>query len=48
MCSPDLEFVLTNIICIEKALKGIEIAFVLTGICNNKKIICIEKALKGT
>ena len=29
MCSPYPEFVLTNIICIEKALKGIEIMFVL-------------------
>ena len=30
MCSPYPEFVLTNIICIEKALKGTEIVFVLT------------------
>ena len=32
MRSPYTEFVLTNIICIEKALKGTEIVFVLTGI----------------
>ena len=30
MCSPYPEFVLTNIICIEKALNGTEIMFVLT------------------
>ena len=30
MRSPYPEFVLTNIICIEKALKGTEIVFVLT------------------
>ena len=31
MCTPDPEFVfLTNIICIEKALEGTEIVFVLT------------------
>ena len=30
MCSPYPEFVLTNIICIEKALKRTEIVFVLT------------------
>ena len=30
MRSPDPEFVLNNIICIEKALKGTEIVFVLT------------------
>ena len=32
MRSPYPEFVLTNIICNEKALKGTEIVFVLTGI----------------
>ena len=32
MRSPYPEFVLTNIICIENALKGTEIVFVLTGI----------------
>ena len=32
MLSPYPEFVLTYIICIEKALKGTEIVFVLTGI----------------
>ena len=32
MRSPYPEFVLTNIICIEKALKGTEIVFVLTKI----------------
>ena len=32
MCSPYPEFVLTNVIYIEKALKGTEIVFVLTGI----------------
>ena len=32
MRSPYLEFVLTGIICIEKALKGTQIVFVLTGI----------------
>ena len=30
MRSPYPEFVLTNIICIEKALKGTEIVFILT------------------
>ena len=35
MRSPYPEFVLTNIICIEKALKGTEVAFVLTGISYN-------------
>ena len=31
---PYPEFLLTSIICIEKALKGTEIVFVLTGISN--------------
>ena len=30
MCSPYPEFVLTDVICNEKALKGTEIVFVLT------------------
>ena len=30
MCTPYPEFVLTGVICIEKALKGTEIVFVLT------------------
>ena len=30
MCSPYPEFVLADVICIEKALKGTEIVFVLT------------------
>ena len=30
MRSPYPEFVLTGVICIEKALKGIEIVFILT------------------
>ena len=42
MCSPYPVFVLTNIVCIEKALKETEIVFVLTN------IVCIEKALKET
>ena len=32
MCIPYPEFVLTGVICIEKALKGTEIVYVLTGI----------------
>ena len=32
MCTPYPEFVLTGVICIEKALKGTEIVYVLTGI----------------
>ena len=32
MCTPYPKFVLTGVICIEKALKGTEIVYVLTGI----------------
>ena len=30
MCTPYPEFVLTGVICIEKALKGTEVVYVLT------------------
>ena len=41
MCLPYAEFVLTNVICIEKALKGTEIVFVLT------RFYCILYCLGG-
>ena len=44
MCSPYSEFVLTGVICIEKALKRTEIVFVLTGVriirvCTNEVLL---------
>ena len=45
MRSPYPEFVLTGIILIEKALKGTEIVFILTGVsyspCTNE-VLCIN------
>ena len=40
-------FVLTSVFCIEKALKGTEIVYSLSGI-RITSVLCIEKALKGT
>ena len=39
MRSPYPEFVLSGVICIEKASKGIEIMFILTGIHINRVFI---------
>ena len=36
MCSPYPEFVLTGVICIEKALKGTEIVY---GVCINRNFV---------
>ena len=52
MRSPYPEFVLTNIICIEKALKGTEIVFVLTVFlltrfyCSLKQVLAVMDSFK--
>ena len=36
MCSSYQQIVLTGVICVENALKGTEIVFVITGILHNR------------